>query len=97
MQASTTNNAARARRPRSAPKPRGQSSGAWPKGEDWLYGQALAYVRRQRSINVNDLARELSVMHCTARAMLTRMQDEGVISVPDLLGQQHVTEGDRHA
>jgi hypothetical protein len=97
MQASTTINAARARRSRSAPKPRGKgSSGGWPAGEDWLYGQALAYVRRQRCTNVNDLARELGVMHVTAKSILTRMQSEGIVGEPDLLGQQRLAEGDRH-
>lgn len=92
MQARTN---ARTRRPGPAPEPRRQSSGerVWPQGEAWLYGQALACVRRARVITTAELARDLGVTPGSARALLVRMHAEEVVGAPDMFGEYRVVTG----
>lgn len=87
-------------RRRSAPKPPAKSSDtvAWPPREGWLYPQALTLVRRQGVINAAELAMLLGVAPGSARALIVRMQDEGLLGEPDMFGECRVVvqEGGSH-
>lgn len=87
MQARTAVPAAQAGpAPKPRRKPTSTDASIWPKGENWLYKQALASVCRRRVTTAAELARDLDVGTGTARALLARMVEEGEVADADMFG-----------
>jgi S-DNA-T family DNA segregation ATPase FtsK/SpoIIIE len=61
-------------------------------GRDDLYSKAVAIVRRDKKASISYIQRQLRIGYNRAATLVEKMEEEGVISAPNISGKREVIE-----
>lgn len=61
-------------------------------GDDALYQQALAIVRRDKKTSISYVQRQLRIGYNRAAIIIERMEQEGVLTTPNISGKRELIE-----